>query len=126
MRESSRARPLPLTLSAVLVGVQGVAMIVLALLAVLDVGGDQVEIGLSVAIFFGAYGGALVAAAVGLTKQRGWARGPVLITQLIQIGIAWNVRDVPLLAVPLAVMGVVTIVLMVQPASIAALERDGA
>ncbi|QCW50373.1 hypothetical protein FE634_08060 [Nocardioides dongxiaopingii] len=101
-------------------------MIVLALLAILDVGGDQVEIGLSVAIFFGAYGGALVAAAVGLTRQQGWARGPVLITQLIQVGLAWNVRDVPLLAVPLAVMGVATIVLMVQPSSIAALERDGA
>ncbi|MDO9456914.1 hypothetical protein [Nocardioides sp.] len=122
--------PAPLLVAAVLVAVQGVGLLALGIVGLLDLVSSRVEVGVSVSVFFGAYGAALLACAWGLSRVRGWARGPVLLTQLIQLGIAWNVRDNVLLAVPLALAAVVTLVAMLQPASVEALmgasEDDGA
>jgi len=116
----SRA-PTPLLVAAALVAVQGVGLVALAVVGLLDLVSSRVEVGVSVSVFFAVYGAALVACAVALTRCRGWARGPVMLTQLIQLGIAWNVRDNALLAVPLALTALVALVAMVQPASIRAL-----
>lgn len=122
MSDSSPSRaPLPLLLAAVLVGLQGVGLVALGVVGLADVVPARIEVGVSVSLFFGAYGVALVACAWALTRARGWARGPVMLTQLIQLGIAWNARDNTLLALLLAVTALVTLVAMVQPASIAAL-----
>ena len=116
----SRA-PTPLLVAAALVAVQGVGLVALAVVGLLDLVSSRVEVGVSVSVFFAVYGAALVACAAALTRCRGWARGPVMLTQLIQLGIAWNVRDNALLAVPLALTALVALVAMVQPASIRAL-----
>ena len=116
----SRA-PTPLLVAAAFVAVQGVGLVALAVVGLLDLVSSRVEVGVSVSVFFAVYGAALVACAVALTRCRGWARGPVMLTQLIQLGIAWNVRDNALLAVPLALTALVALVAMVQPASIRAL-----
>ncbi|WP_340540711.1 hypothetical protein [Nocardioides sp. GXZ039] len=123
-----RSRPLPLTLSAILVAVQGVTLVVLAGLAFAGVGGDDSSgsgAASAVGIFLGAYGLGLLAAAWGLWQVNGWARGPILITQLVQLGIAWNLRDMPLLALGLTVVAVATLALVLVPSSRLALEREG-
>ncbi len=119
---SVASRPVQITAAAGLVAVQAGGLLLLAGLALLDVDGRAVEVGVSVGVFFVLSGGALLACAVGLIRLQGWSRGPVLITQLIQLGIAWNVRDLPVLAVALAVVALATLALMVQPASVDALS----
>jgi hypothetical protein len=113
--------PTPLLVAAVVVAVQGVGLVVLAVVGLVDLVPSRIEVGVSVSVFFAVYGAALVACAWALVRRRGWARGPVMLTQLIQLGLAWNTREDPLLAVPLAVTALVALVAMVQPASMQAL-----
>lgn len=104
-----------------MVVVEGLLLLGLAVAGLVDRVPAHVEVSVSVAVFFAAYGAGLLFCAWGLTRLEGWTRGPVLITQLIVIGIAWNARENVALAVGLAVVGVVAIVAMLQPASVAAL-----
>ncbi|MCW2814573.1 MAG: hypothetical protein JWN84_2028 [Nocardioides sp.] len=129
MDDATRPRtPTTLLVAAVLVALQGAGLLGLCVVGLLDLEPSRLEVGLSVSVFFGIYGAALLACAYALSRSLGWARGPVMLTQLIQLGIAWNVRESPELAVPLAVTAVVALVAMVQPASITALlgEPDAA
>ncbi len=125
MSDPDRSRPpMPLLVAAVLVALEGVGLVGLAVVGLLDIVSSRIEVGLSVSVFFAAYGAALIACAWALTRAQGWARGPVLLTQLIQLGIAWNVRENPLVALPLAVAAVVALVAVLQPASIQALMGE--
>ena len=44
---------------------------------------EQVSAGLAISVFFAGYGAALVFCAWQLSRARPWARGPVLLAQLI-------------------------------------------
>jgi hypothetical protein len=113
--------PTPLLVAAAVVALQGIGLVVLAVVGLVDLVPSRIEVGVSVSVFFAVYGAALLACAWALVGRRGWARGPVMLTQLIQLGLAWNTRDDPLLSVPLAVTALVALVAMVQPSSIQAL-----
>ena len=115
------ANPPPLTVAASIVAVQGMVLIALAVVEILDLQQDRAAVAVSTGAFFAVYGVALLGCAFALTRRLGWARGPVLISQLIQLGIAWNVRDIPLLAVALALAAAVALAGMLSPASIEAL-----
>jgi hypothetical protein len=116
--------PAPLTVAASLVVIQGALLLVFAVLELAHVSSDRVSLGVSTAVFFAVYGVILLLCAWALTRQQGWARGPVLLTQLIQIGLAWNLRDAVLLAIVLLVAAVVVLAGMLHPASIEALSDD--
>jgi hypothetical protein len=121
-----RTTPGALRLAASLVAVQGLALLGLGVVGLLDQLPAGRGVGASVAVFIGGYGVALLACARALTRRRAWARGPVLLTQLIQLGIAWNTRENLLLAVPLAATAAVVVVAMLQPATVDALHGEGA
>jgi hypothetical protein len=57
---------------------------------------------------------------------RRWARGPVVMAQLIQLGLAWNFRDVwtVLLPLSLALVALVVIAGLLHPATTQVLEED--
>lgn len=116
--------PPPLTAAASLVAVQAVVLILLAVLEVASLADDRRSLGLSTAVFFGAYGVVLLTAAWGLHRRATWARGPVLITQLIMLGLAWNVRDLVAVAIALVVCAVIVLAGMLHPDTVAALDRD--
>jgi hypothetical protein len=118
VHDLTSSRPPALTLAAVLVAVQGVGLVALGVVGLLDLVSSRVEVGLSVAVFFAAYGGGLLTCAWALWRVRAWPRGPVLLTQLIQVGISWNVRENLLVAVPLALVALVTIAAMLHPATL--------
>ncbi len=88
--------------------------------------GDRVEVGAATAVFFLVYGAGLVGCALALSRARGWARGPVLITQLIALGLAWNVRDASLVAIALAISAVVALAGTLHPASLTVLMGEPA
>ena len=55
---------------------------------------------------------------------RSWARSPVILAQLIQLGIAWSFRggDTTVVAVVLALVSLIVVVGVLHPASIAHLD----
>ena len=115
--------PPPLTVAASLVAVQATVLVGLAVMELASVSSERMSMGVSTAVFFLAYGTVLGLCAWSLTQQRGWTRGPVLITQLIQLGLAWNLRDVPLVAVALAVTAAVVLAGMLHPATLRVLQE---
>jgi len=115
--------PPPLTVAASLVVLQGVALLVLGALELADLTEGRLSMGVSTAVFFVVYGGLLTVCAWGLTRRQGWTRGPVLITQLIQLGIAWNLRDDPVAALCLAGTAAVVLAGMLHPATIKVLQE---
>ncbi len=116
--------PAPLTVAASLVVIQGTLLVGLAGAELANISSARLTLGLSTAVFFLVYGVVLVICAAALTRRHGWTRGPVLITQLIQLGLAWNLRDAPLLAILLAVGAALVLAGMLHPASVEALSDE--
>ena len=116
--------PPPLTVAASLVAIQGVVLLGVAAVELASIQADRRAVAISVAVFLGGYGVALLACAAALVRRVSWVRGPVLLTQLVQLGIAWNLRDFWPVAVPVAVAAVVVLAGMLHPASVDALASD--
>lgn len=94
-----------LGLAAGLVLLEGLALLAYGVAELLAARGGDATIAVSVGLFFGGYGTVHVVAARALWRRESWARGLILATQLIQLGIAWSLRsDPPALAAALAVV----------------------
>ena len=121
----SEGTPAPLAVAAGLTLVEGLLTFVYGLGQVLNIDSDQMVMGVSTSIFFLAYGAGLLLCAWGLNTVRPWARGPVLLAQLIWLGLAWNFREGATLpvAVVLAVTAALVLAGLLHPRSVDALER---
>jgi hypothetical protein len=119
MRSANHA---PLTVAASLVAIQGALLLAVAVLELVSISSERLALGVSTTVFFAVYGAALLLCAWALTRRQGWPRGPVLLTQLIQLGLAWNLREVALAAVLLTVAAVIVLAGMLHPSSIEALS----
>jgi hypothetical protein len=111
--------------AAALVFVEGLLLGVFGVTEVLSLDSDRLTMGITVSMFFTLFALLLLACAWGLTRLRPWARGPVLLAQVIQLGLAWNFKSgstVPV-AVGLAVVAVLVLAGVLHPRSIEALER---
>ena len=120
--------PAPLVVAASLAAVEGLVIAVLGLLELLNLSSGRVTMGLTTAGFFAAYGALLVFCGWQLIRCTPWARAPVLLAQLIQLGLAWGFRDgdtLPL-AIGLAAVAAVVLVGLFHPASMRALDHDDA
>ena len=118
--------PAPLLVAASLVAVEGLVLVLYGVLEAAAITGGRVTMGVTTAIFFLAYGGGLLACAWALRGRRSWARGPVVLAQLIQLGLAWSFRGNAPLALVLALAGVALVVLVgvFHPASLDALADE--
>ena len=101
-------------------------LLMLAALELAHVSSERMSLGVSTAVFFAVYGAILVLCAWALTRRQGWARGPVLLTQLIQLGLAWNFRggETTWIAVLLAVAAGVVVAGIFHPDSLDALADE--
>ncbi|MFT4082646.1 MAG: hypothetical protein QM638_08675 [Nocardioides sp.] len=119
-------RPLPLLVAVVLVAVEAVLLLVWAVLEFASL--DDSEIGGSAAavgIFFLVCGAGLGFCAWSLGGLHSWARAPIVLTQLIVLGLSWNARhSSALLSVGLFVLAVLGLVGIFHPASLDALSPD--
>lgn len=107
--------------AASLMGVQGLVLLLLAALEAASTNADRASLALSTAAFFAAYGAILVVGAFALWRRSAWARGPMLITQLIMLGLAWSLRDHVLVALALGAVAVVALAGALHPDTITAL-----
>ncbi|MDP9823866.1 hypothetical protein [Nocardioides massiliensis] len=125
MTPTPRATPF-LRVAAVLVALEGAALIVLAVLEALTVSGERLVMGLTTTVFFLGYGAALLVGAWGLLRPWDLVRSPVVLAQLIQLGVAWSFRggDTGAVAAVLAVTAVAVLVLVLLPSSTAYLVPE--
>lgn len=114
-------RPAPLVVAASLAALEGVTLLGLAALETASIDADRVSLGVSTAVFFALVGAAVLTCAWGLFGLRSWARGPVLLMQLITLGLAWNVKDVWVVSVVLAGGALVALAGMLHPDTMRAL-----
>ncbi|WP_182523864.1 hypothetical protein [Nocardioides dongkuii] len=118
--------PRPLLLAAALAGAEALALLVSALLELVNVSAVRVTMGVSTAVFFLVCAAGLGLSAWGLTRLATWSRSPVVLAQLILLGVAWSFRggDTTLVAVGLAIVAVAVLAGVLHPASTAALVDD--
>ena len=117
--------PPPLVTAAGLTLVEGLLTIGYGLGEAAHLNADRLVMGVTTSLFFVGYGAAMILCAWGLNRVRSWARGPVLLAQLIWLGLAWNFREgetLPL-AIGLAVPAVIVLAGLLHPRSIEALEH---
>jgi hypothetical protein len=119
--------PRPLVVAAALVALEGLFGVGFGIAEAFHTTSARATMGVTTALFFAAFGAALVGCAWGLTRSASWARGPVLIAQLLALGLAWNFKDGGTwpASVALAVPAVAVLVAMLRPASLAALDGPG-
>lgn len=118
--------PGTLRFAAALVAIEGLALVVLGIAELLAVTGTRVLMGVTTSVFFLGVGAGLVVCAWGMTRPWSWVRGPVVLAQLIQLGVAWSFRggDTGTVSVVLTVSAVVVLVLVLLPSSTAVLLDD--
>ena len=83
-----------LLVAAVVVTLEALGVIAFAVADLASIDGGRVAVGVGVAVFFLFYGGTQLVAVVLLLRGRYGARGPIVATQLLQLLIAWSLRDV--------------------------------
>ncbi|WP_426245110.1 hypothetical protein [Nocardioides sp. LHG3406-4] len=125
--EPAPARPVPLTVAASLVAAEGGLLVVLGILEAFALSSARVTMGVTTAAFFAAYGVGLVICAWGAVRLRPWSRSPIVLGQLIQLGLAWNFRggDTTPVAVALVVVALIVLAGILHPASTRALFDRG-
>ena len=123
---SSGAVPLPLLAAAWLAGGQGLVLVGLGVLELASLSRERLSLGVGVAVFFLGLSALVLAAARALQQGAAWGRGPVLLVQLVQLGVAWTNRsELPPLVTGLLVVTAAAAVLgIVHPASVERLARE--
>lgn len=123
---SGSARKL-LLVAAVIVSVEAFVFGVLAVLELFSVSSDRVGLGVVVTVFLVAVAAGLLWAAWQVAHGEAWARSPLVLAQLIQLGLAWNFRGDPAwLAPAIAVPAVVVLACLISPPVTRALSDDQA
>ena len=126
--ETSPSAPPPLVTAASVTAVEGLVLLALAVLELASLTGGRLTMGLTTAVFFAAFGVLLMACGWLITRGHTWARGPILLAQLIGLGLAWNLRggETTIVSVAIAVVALIVIAGMLHPASIEAInDVDG-
>ena len=124
--EISPSAPPPLVTAASVAAVEGLMLVALALLELFSLSSSRLTMGLTTAAFFAAFGVLLIVCGWVVTRGQTWARGPILMAQLIGLGLAWNLRggQTTLMAVAIVVVAAVVIAGLLHPASVEALNAE--
>ncbi|RNL80065.1 hypothetical protein EFL95_14210 [Nocardioides marmorisolisilvae] len=114
-------------MAAVLVTLEGLFGVGFGIAEAFHTTPARATMGVTTSLFFAVFGAALVGCAWGLSRSAAWARGPVLIAQLLALGLAWNFKDGDTwpASIALAVPAVAVLIAMLRPESLAALDGPG-
>jgi hypothetical protein len=118
-----RPAPPPLLVAASLVAVEAVLLMVYGVLEAADVHADRAAMGVTTAAFFEILALVLLACAWLVVRSHAWARSPIIVAQVMFLGLAWSFRSgsTTWVAVALGVVALVVIAGLLHPASLDAL-----
>jgi len=125
-RPPSDRPPAPLAVAAVLVGLEGLTLVVLGLLELVHLESGRLALGVTTTIFFVGLGAGLGWCARALSRVQSWARGPVVACQLIGLLLSTNFwgGDTTPVAVGILAVSAAALVGVLHPASTRALAAD--
>jgi hypothetical protein len=117
--------PPPLVVAAGLAGLEGLLVLAYAVALSTDIHSDRVAMGVTTSLFFGLLAGVVIACAWCVAQGRPWARSPIVVTQILALGLAWNFLggSTTWLSVVLAVLAVAVLAGLLHPASVEALDQ---
>lgn len=119
-------RPPPLVVAAVLAAAEGLLLVGYGVLEAANVHWDRAAMGVTTSLFFALLGGLLAACAWLVVRGRSWARSPIIVAQVMFLGLAYNFLggSTTWVSIALALVAVVVLVGLLHPASIEALAGD--
>jgi hypothetical protein len=126
------ALPPSLVVAASLAGLEGLLVLGYGVLEATHVHAQRVAMGITTSAFFLILGGALAASAWLVGRGRPGARSPIIVVQVLLLGLAWSFRggSTTWVAVALATLATLVLAGLLHPASTTALtalsEDDGA
>ena len=105
--------------AAAVVGVEALTLVGLGIAEIFAIDSERIALGVTNTIFFVLYGALLLWCARSLVACHSWSRSPIVLTQLIQLGVAWSFAggDTRWLAVLLAVLGIGVLAAMLAPST---------
>lgn len=118
--------PLILLTAALLVGLEALALFAIGVTVVLGGDSSRMMLDVSTSAFFALYTAGLLVCGWGLARVSRWARGPTVLAQLIQLGVAWSFfsGETKPVAVALAAVAVGVLACVLSPAATRALIVD--
>jgi hypothetical protein len=125
-QDTRPAPPATLVGAAVLVGLEGLLLCVLAVLEVVALDSGRLTMGITTGLFFLVLGAGLLFCAWGLFRAGSWARGPVVAVELIGVLLSfsfWGGETTPV-AVVILLASVAALVGVMHPASTRALAAN--
>lgn len=123
-KPSGMARILLLVAAAIVLA-EAATCVVLAVLGAIDLDGGSVGSGVGVSVILVVYGAFQAWAAWRVTEGDHWARSPLVVTQIIQLIIAFNLADIPIwVTVLVGASAVVTLACLLSPPVTRALGAD--
>jgi hypothetical protein len=121
-----RTAPAPVLVATALAAVEAAVLVLLGVAELWSLSSERLAMGGTTAAFFLLYGAGLGVCAWSLRRLLSWSRAPVVLTQLIALGLAWNFRggETTLVAVALLVVSLVVLAGVFHPSSVRAFESD--
>jgi len=118
--------PPPLLVAVSLAALEAALLVLQGLALIPALEGERLVMGSTSVAFFVLYGGFLGYCAWSVYRLRSWARAPLVLAQLIQIlvGASFWGGSTTIVAVIAVGIGLLTLVGVFHPASLAALETD--
>jgi hypothetical protein len=119
--------PPPLVVAASLVAVEGLLLLAYAVLEAAHLHADRAAMGVTTSLFFAVLGLALAGCAWLVVRGRPWARGPVMLAQLMFLGLAWSFLGgaTTWVSVAMALLAGLVLAGLLHPASMEALDDQG-
>jgi len=116
-------RPAPLTVAVSLTALEAVVLLFNAVAELVNLDSERLTMGVTTTAFFVVYAAGLLWCGWALSRLQSWARSPVVMAQLIQLGVAasfWG-HGTTYVSVLLGIVAVVALAGVLHPASIDAL-----
>jgi hypothetical protein len=125
--QPGRTPPAPLVVAASLAAVEGLLVVVYGVLLAADLHADRAAMGVTTSLFFVLLGALMGACGWYVVRGRSWARSPIVVAQVLALGLAWNFLggSTTWVSVVLAVVAVVVLLGLLHPASVQALADRG-
>ena len=126
MNRTLSAAPTPLRIAGAVVLLEALTLVVFSVAELFNLTSERAAMGVSTSLFFVVYAVAISLCAWQMVRLSSWARSPVVLAQLIQLGVAWSFRggETTWVALVLAVVAAAVLGCIFHPESMHALAGD--